>query len=214
MALYRGREVQIVTDRPHKFTDRNQVLIQHVEDPSLGTEVVDRAQLAFNEDELNKMLEEEKKDMETRRDSFQNNLKRQEEEEKQSAEFQKEVEQARKDNKPSNFYLKSATYQKGDQVVDDEGVLYRSRINDNRGNAPSKDSDEWAVVVQDRSGTAAIAAPRNVVQQPAPVQQQNQPQAQPAPQPTRAERTATPQQAQPVRNSQTQRAQITPQRGR
>lgn len=224
MAFYKGREVQIVTDRPHKFTDRDQVLIQHSDDPSLGTEVVDRRQLVFSEEEIDAMLEQEKADMEARRESFQSDLKRREDEEKKSAEFQQEVAKAREDGKPANIYLKSATYNKGDQVVDEDGVLYRSRTNGNLGNAPGKDSDYWSVVLTDTSGTSALAAQRNVLQQSAPqAQVQNQPnQAVNTPATTtNTQRASTSnvgnrnaQAAQPVRNSETQRSQITPQRGR
>lgn len=216
MALLNNREVQVVTDRPHRYTDRNQVLVQHVEDPSLGTEVVDRARLVFSEDELNKMIEEEEKDMKARRESFQRDLKTREEEEKKSKAHQEEVQKARENEKPRNIWLKTGVYQKGDQVVDEKGVLYRSRANDNEGNQPSDKSDFWSVVITDRSGTAPVAAPANVLQTPTPqtiAAQQAVTQANSQPQANRASQSQSTQAPRSVTNSRTQQSQIVPQRG-
>lgn len=144
MATYNGREVQIVNHIP--ATDPDRVLIKYAD--SGNTEIVSKGAVDWTADEIRKQSEEDKKHADRRVKEHEERAKAKEDRAKLEVEYRKEVEQARKDGKPQNVWLKNGVYNKGDQVTVD-GVLYRSRMNDNQGNQPSdKEDSGWHRVQQ------------------------------------------------------------------
>jgi hypothetical protein len=144
MATYNGREVQIVNHLP--ATDPDRVLIKYTDSGS--TEIVSKGAVDWTADEIRKQSDDEKKQADRRVKEHEERAKAKEDRAKLEADYRKEVEAARQKGLPHNVWLKSGVYNKGDQVTVD-GVLYRSRMNDNQGNAPSdKEDSGWHRVNQ------------------------------------------------------------------